>query len=136
MDVAVLRHELLAWFEAFSGCVRRCDVAGAEKLFDERVIAFGTRNEMLCGLVELRERQWLPTWRATRDFRFVADTIHVGLSASGSDGWGTALWTSRGEPGGRRPFERRGRASFVFARADGQWRCMHSHLSMTPSGEL
>jgi ketosteroid isomerase-like protein len=130
------RGELLEWFVTFADCVRRRDYTSAELLFADRVIAFGTRNEVLDGIAELRERQWQPTWNATRDFRFLSDTVHVEIGAGGAHGWGTALWTSLGEPGDRPPFERRGRASFVFARDGGRWRCTHSHLSMSPSGAL
>ena len=136
MDGEAARRRLLDWFETFADCVRRRDFAAAELLFDKRVLAFGTRNEILRGLAELRERQWRPTWAATREFQFLPDTIRVELSGSGAHGWGTALWTSRGEPGDRAPFDRRGRATFAFVCDDGQWRCVHSHLSMSPSGEL
>ena len=135
MNDNAIRAELLQWFDQFSQCVRAQDLEGAEHLFDERVLAFGTRNEMLLGLDELREKQWRPTWNATREFRFLPESIHLDICESGDRAWGGCLWTSCGDPGGRPPFARRGRATFAFAR-DGRWRCTHSHLSMTPTGEL
>jgi len=134
MDDHAARGEVLEWLEQFADCVRRRDFAGAEPLFNARVVAFGTRNEVLENLSELRERQWRPTWQTTRDFRFLADTVHVELSATGADAWATALWTSIGEPGDRPAFDRRGRATFILRRAGGRWQCIHSHLSLMPVG--
>ena len=135
-DAELLRRELLGWFDAFADCVRHRDFAGAESLFDGRVIAFGTRNRIMHGLAELRERQWRPTWSTTREFRFLADTIHIHICPAGTLGWGAAQWVSRGEPAGRPGFDRSGRASLAFERDRGCWRCVHSHFSMTPSGDL
>lgn len=135
MNRDALQRELLDWFDSFADCVRRRDLASAQALFDSRVIAFGTRNELMEGLESLRERQWRPTWNATRDFHFLPDTIHVEIGAGGDRAWGISLWRSLGDPADGPRFERRGRATFVFAR-DGHWRCTHSHLSLTPTGEL
>ena len=129
------RAELLDWFDRFARCVRERDFEGGERLFDPDVVAFGTRNEMMLGLAALREMQWLPTWNSTRDFRFVEGTLHIDVCPAGELAWGGALWASRGEPGDRPGFDRRGRATFGFARGE-CWRCTHSHLSLTPSGTL
>jgi ketosteroid isomerase-like protein len=127
------RDELLQWFDTFAACVRRRDLGAGEQLFRSDVVAFGTRTSMMNGLLDLKHKQWAPTWNATSDFRFDPDSIRLGLSAAGDWGWGVALWMARrdGDP----PFERQGRGSFVFAYDDG-WRCLHSHLSYVPSGEL
>jgi ketosteroid isomerase-like protein len=130
-----LRLDLFAWFDRFADCVRRRDLAGAQSLFDDQVVAFGTRNEMLEGLDSLAEKQWMPTWNQTSGFDFLRDTLHLQVSDAGDQAWASGLWTSRGEPGDQPAFERRGRATFAFAWRNG-WRCTHSHLSMTPSGSL
>lgn len=135
LDHEDLRAELLDWFELFASCVRDRDFAAGKRLFDSKVIAFGTRNEMMKGLDALHEMQWRPTWNSTRDFRFLRETIHIDIAASGDVAWGSGLWTSRAEPEGGPGFDRSGRATFCFSRRQG-WRCTHSHLSLSPSGSL
>jgi ketosteroid isomerase-like protein len=135
MNDDALRADLLRWFDQFAECVRAQDIEGASHLFDDQVLGFGTRNEMLIGLEALRESQWRPTWAETRDFRFLPETIHTDICSSGERAWASCLWTSCGDPGDRPAFPRRGRATFIFVE-DGGWRCIHSHLSMTPTGDL
>lgn len=130
-----LRAELVAWLDRFSECVREKDLAGAEQMFERNVLAFGTRNELLPDLEALRDQQWQPTWSATRDFRFLPETIHVDIGDGGTCAWASCLWSSEGVPEDGPPFERRGRATFIFVR-DRTWRCVHSHLSMSPTGSL
>lgn len=135
VDRDILVAELLEWFDLFAGCVRRRDIQAAEQLFDPQVVAFGTRNEMMIGRDSLRDLQWRPTWDATKGFQFLNETIHLDFALGGENAWGCCLWTSRAEPGDQPGFDRRGRATFGFARSDA-WRCTHSHLSLTPSGSL
>lgn len=129
------KAELVTWFSDFASCVRRRDLAAGEAMFCDKVVAFGTRNEMMRGLSELKNRQWAPTWGSTKDFFFDESSLVLGLSPAEDTAWGAVLWHSTGLRADGASFDRRGRASFAF-RHDRHWLCTHSHLSYMPSGDL
>lgn len=126
---------LIGWLEDFSGCVRRGDYEGGRRLFDGDVLGFGTRTATMRGLDDLVAQQWRHIWGVTRGFAFDPATVAGGISEDGGLGWVAGVWSSEGRGEGGTWFTRRGRASFVLKRAEGGWRCLHSHHSLEPGPE-
>lgn len=123
------RAFFLAWLDRFAGHVRDVDYAAARPLFHPDVLAFGTHNDVIPGLEAWRDTQWNSVWPRTTDFRF-ADGARVLASADGGTAIVLAPWTSTGYAPDGTPFDRPGRATMVFARDDGDWLCVHSHMSL------
>ena len=103
-------------------------------MFDSACFAFGTRNSSLDGLDALVTNQWGPTWLVTTGFRFAEGSVHTWLSDDLTQASVAALWSSYPDEELQRPV-RTGRATFVLRHHE-RWRCIHSHLSYTPSGAL
>jgi ketosteroid isomerase-like protein len=117
-----------AWLERFAECVRNVDYAAAKPMWDADVVVFGTHNDLVHGLERAVAAQWDNVWPRTSDFRFTLD--HTEVLGAGDIAVAAAPWTSTGyAPDGTR-FDRPGRATLMFARRDGQWRCVHSHMSL------
>ena len=120
----------LQWLETFSSYVRDVDYASARPLFHPRILAFGTHQDVLPSLEAWVNTQWDNVWPKTDDFRFDLDASHVLASADGTMAVVIAPWTSTGfDPDGK-PFDRPGRATMIFSKADGTWIGVHSHLSL------
>ena len=120
---------LLAWLDEFAAAVRAVDTAQASALFAPEVVAFGTVGTRLVGRDALVRDQWLKVWSVTSGFRYDLELAVCG--ADGELGWAAAPWTSYGLRDGR-PFERRGRATFVLRWESPHWLAIHSHHSLDP----
>ncbi len=127
---AALRAVFIDWLETFSAFVRDVDFAAARPLFHDRIVVFGTHEDVLQGLETWRDQQWNSVWPRTTDFTFRLDQTQVLASNDGSMATVIAPWTSTGyAPDGAR-FDRPGRATMVFHRRGEQWLCVHSHMSL------
>jgi len=126
-------QEVRQWLNDFATCVRARNLNAGRDMFTLNVAAFGTRNDMMRGIDELVERQWAPTWSATHGFTFDESSVALGVSDDGLQAWASAPWVSGSQStavGGRK-----GRATFIL-KFDDRWKCIHSHLSYSPTGEL
>jgi ketosteroid isomerase-like protein len=85
---------------------------------------------MLVGRDALVDGQWRRVWGVTSGFRFDLDRVMCGVS--GNVAWAAAPWTSRGVRDGK-PFDRRGRATYILRREGGRWLAVHSHHSLDPA---
>lgn len=130
-----VRAALIAWLDAFAGYVREVDYASARPLFHPDTLAFGTFTDVIPGLESWIATQWDNVWPKTTDFRFNLDGTHILAGDDGSMAVAIAPWTSTGyhEDGSR--YDRPGRATMVFHRAQeggagDAWICVHSHMSL------
>jgi ketosteroid isomerase-like protein len=125
---AETRAHFLGWLDRFAGYVREVDYASARPLFHPETLAFGTFTDVIPGLQAWIDTQWDNVWPRTADFRFNLDGTHV--LADGNMAVVIAPWTSTGFHQDGTRFDRPGRATMVFHRADGRWLCVHSHMSL------
>ncbi|HXJ77783.1 MAG TPA: nuclear transport factor 2 family protein [Candidatus Methylomirabilis sp.] len=123
-------HEVLEWLQGFEAACRARDFAAGRRRFADDAVAFGTWAKAVTGLANIEREQWRNVWPRTREFRFEPNPI---VKVTGDAAWIAGVWSSdaTGEDG--RPFTRSGRATFVLARRDSQWLCVHSHVSLLPS---
>src|SRR6201995_817656 len=111
------------WLETFAGYVRDVDYASARPLFHPDVLAFGTHNNVIPGLVQWVAPQWDNVWPKTSDFRFVLEQTSVLASSDGTMATVIAPWTSTGYHPDSTPFARPGRATMIFSRTSDDWLC-------------
>ncbi|HYB44629.1 MAG TPA: nuclear transport factor 2 family protein [Candidatus Methylomirabilis sp.] len=123
-------NSVLEWLQQFEAACRGRDFAAGRRLFAGDAVAFGTWATAVSGLDRIEHEQWRNVWPRIREFRFELPPI---AEAAGDSGWVAAEWSSDATGPDGRPFKRRGRATFVLARGDGRWRCVHSHVSLLPS---
>ena len=122
--------EVTAWLREFEAACRGRDFPAGRRTFTDDAVAFGTWATAVKGLDNIEREQWWNVWPRIRDFRFEErPTIH----AAGESAWIAAEWSSEATGPDGRPFRRPGRATFVLARRDGRWLCVHSHVSLLPS---
>ena len=125
-----LRKFFFDWLETFSSYVRDVDYAAARPLFHEKILAFGTHQDVLPDREAWIANQWDNVWPRTDDFRFSLGTTAVLASDDGSMAVVIAPWTSTGfHPNGEK-FDRPGRATFIFHKGTDGWRGVHTHLSL------
>jgi len=124
------RTALLDWLATFAGYVREVDYASARKLFHPDVIAFGTHRDVIPGLEAWIKTQWDNVWPRTSDFLFDLEGTHILASHDGSMAVVIAPWTSAGYHRDGSTFDRPGRATMIFEKADNRWLCVHSHMSL------
>jgi ketosteroid isomerase-like protein len=122
--------EIVGWLREFEGACRGRDFAAGRQCFADDAVAFGTWATQVVGLDNIEREQWRNVWPRIREFRF---EDHPVTAASGDTAWIAGAWSSDATGPDGRPFTRRGRATFVLARRDGRWRCVHSHVSLLPS---
>jgi ketosteroid isomerase-like protein len=123
------KERIRCWLADFARAVREVDYEAGRRMFAPEVIGFGTVNEMLHGLDALESRQWRSVWGITRGFDFDYSTAQIDVF--GERASAIALWSSQGR-NDRGWFDRHGRATFLFALRGGEWRAVHSHLSLAP----
>jgi ketosteroid isomerase-like protein len=129
----MIGKQLEAWLEAFAEQVRRADLAGARHLFEPSLRGFGTRAFSAEGRDAVERDQWAHVWPSTRGFQFELDALSVWLSPDGRQASLAVPWRSTGLAPDGAHFERRGRATLVLARADGDaWLGVHTHFSIDP----
>lgn len=122
--------EIRRWLEEFSAAVRAVDYDRGATMFAPEVIGFGTFAGMLIGRERLIAGQWQKIWGVTRNFTFRLDDLHGGVE--GDLAWAAVPWDSQGQRDGGW-YDRPGRATFAFARREGRWLAIHSHLSLYPA---
>jgi len=127
---AAIRADILDWLEVFSGFVRTVDYASARPMWHPDLLAFGTYNDVIQGLETAIATQWDNVWPRTADFAFDLAGTHVLAAADATMAVAVTPWTSSGFHQDASRFDRPGRATMVFAKADGAWRCVHSHMSL------
>jgi hypothetical protein len=111
------------WLDTFASAVSSQDIARGRALFDEDVVAYGTRTGAMEGLARLVDEQWTPIWTSTRAFRFTAvDSIW----GNDQDSVVAARWASEALDGQLRE----GRCSLVLHGRPPV--CVHSHFSLMP----
>ena len=136
---AATRDQFIRWLDTFAGYVREVDYASAKPLFHADTLAFGTFTNVIPGLQSWIDTQWDNVWPKTADFRFDLEGSHVLASDDGSMAVVIAPWTSTGFHQDGSAYDRPGRATLVFHRAEGasgaddaggRWVCVHSHMSL------
>ena len=118
------------WFALMEQCCASVDYDGAECIFADDVVSFGTAMDIVSGRKSLREGQWQSIWGNISNFKMDLDNVHAG--GSGNQAWGVVTWTSLGFDGNHEPFYRPGRATVTLERRDGIWLAVHSHFSLYP----
>lgn len=118
------------WFALMERCCASEDYDGAERIFAEDVVSFGTRMEIVRGRKALREGQWESIWGTITSFKMDLENVHGG--GSGNQAWGVVTWTSTGYDSDHNPFHRPGRATVTLERRDGVWLAVHTHFSLYP----
>ena len=118
------------WFALMEQYCASVDYDGAEGIFAEDVVSFGTTMEIVSGRRALRRGQWESIWGNITNFKMDLDNVHA--RGSGNQAWGVVTWTSIGFDGNHQPFYRPGRATVMLERRDGVWLAAHTHFSLYP----
>jgi ketosteroid isomerase-like protein len=124
------QREIVEWLREFEAACRGRDFASGRRLFAEDAVAFGTWATRVTGLDNIEREQWRNVWPRIREFRF---EDRPAAMVTGDAAWIASTWSSDATGPDGQAFTRRGRATFVLARRGGQWRCVHSHVSLLPS---
>ncbi len=127
------RAAIKAWFDRWGAHVAAKEFTPARDLFGAEALGFGTWMDYVEGLDALEARQWRSVWPTIRDFHHrTDDSLHVTVSPDRLQAVGLVLWTSTGFGEDGTPFERPGRTTAVFVRSSvgGDWRCIHTHVSL------
>jgi ketosteroid isomerase-like protein len=124
------QHEVDAWLREFEAACRARDFAVGRRMFAADALAFGTYATAVRGLENIEREQWRKIWTRIREFRFEERPV---IQTVGEFAWIAAEWSSEATGPAGHPFRRPGRATFVLARRDGRWLCVHSHVSLLPS---
>lgn len=122
------------WFSSWDRLVDGVDFVPARELFSDDVIGFGTRMDTVKGLDRLERDQWRRVWPTIDRFRFDLSTLECVISPDRLQGIGIVVWRSTGYGKDGTPFDRPGRATVVFQRADARdaWKAVHTHISLAP----
>jgi ketosteroid isomerase-like protein len=125
-------EDIRRWFARLAECVQAVDYEAAYKLFADDLIAFGTFNDFVVERPVVAREQWMNVWPTIRNFRWRLDGLQVIVSLDRLSAVGMAIFESDGfhRDGGR--FDRRGRATVVFARPEigAPWVAVHTHMSL------
>jgi ketosteroid isomerase-like protein len=128
-----LSKDLEHWLDRFAQAVRDRDFAAAAKLFDRRIIAFGTVCSRANGLRALLSKQWSAVWPNTRRFAF--DHRAARVFRQGGQAVVLAGWSSIGMGRSGSRFRRRGRATLVLRQTASGWKAVHTHFSLNPQND-
>ncbi len=118
------------WFALMERYCASVDYDGAEGIFADDVVSFGTTMDIVSGRRALREGQWESIWGNISSFKMDLDNVHA--HGSGDQAWGVVTWTSIGFDGNHQPFYRPGRATVTLERRGGVWLAVHTHFSLFP----
>ena len=118
------------WFALMERYCASVDYDGAEGIFAEDVVSFGTTMDIVSGRKALRRGQWESIWGNISNFKMDLDNVHA--NGKGNQAWGVVTWTSVGFDGNHQPFYRPGRATVTLERRDGIWLAVHTHFSLYP----
>lgn len=126
------RAFFIDWLERFSANVRDVDYAAARPLWHPDVLVFGTHRDVVQGRETAIGGQWDNVWPRTEGFHFDIAATRVLASADGGTAVVIAPWTSIGFDRDGRRFDRPGRATLIFHRANpaAEWLVVHSHMSL------
>ncbi len=123
-------RDVTTWLAEFETACRNRDFSTGRRMFADDALAFGTWARAVRGLDNVEREQWKNVWPRIREFRFeMKPTIRAG----GDLAWIAAEWSTEATGPDGRPFTRPGRGTFVLARRDGRWQCVHSHFSLLPT---
>lgn len=132
-DPRIADHETIrAWLLEWQEYIAKLDEGAARLLFHPDVIGFGTTKDVIVGLEDLVENQWLATWPTMDRFVFDTDTMHIALGPDRQLACVATIWHSIGfDPDGS-SFDRAGRATILLARRSlsTEWRSLHTHFSL------
>jgi ketosteroid isomerase-like protein len=123
-------REITDWLREFEAACRGRDFDTGRRMFAPDAVAFGTYATAVRGLENIEREQWRNVWPRIRGFRFEE---RPAIQTAGDAAWIAAEWSSEATGPDGRPFRRPGRGTFVLARRDGRWLCVHSHVSLLPS---
>ena len=118
------------WFALMERYCASVDYDGAEEIFAEDVVSFGTTMDIARGKKALREGQWESVWGSISNFKMDLGNVHA--EGKGDRAWGVVTWTSIGFDGNHQPFYRPGRATVALERRDDTWLAVHTHFSLYP----
>lgn len=118
------------WFERLGKNCAAVDYDGTQVIFADDVVSFGTKADIVSGLMPLRQNQWEQIWGNIEGFKINTDTIHSGGDAH--QAWGVATWTSTGFHEDGTSYNRPGRVTTILERRDGTWVSVHTHFSLNP----
>jgi ketosteroid isomerase-like protein len=123
-------RDVETWLQEFETACRARDFDTARGMFADDALAFGTWARAVHGLENVERDQWRNVWPRIREFRFQEQpTIRAGADLA----WIAAEWSTEATGADGKAFKRPGRGTFVLARRDGRWRCVHSHFSLLPT---
>jgi ketosteroid isomerase-like protein len=123
-------REVTTWLQEFEQACRARDFETGRRMFAEDALAFGTWARAVHGLDNVEREQWRNVWPRIREFRFADQPT---IRAASDMAWIAAEWSTEATGPDGQPFKRPGRGTFVLARRDGRWRCVHSHFSLLPT---
>jgi ketosteroid isomerase-like protein len=120
-----------AWFDTLAAHVRDVDFIGARPIFASDMIAFGTFTDFMTGREAVEQQQWRNVWPHIDNFCFRPD-VRALVSPDRLQAVGMAIFDSTGYRQDGTPYDRPGRATVVFVRADvaSRWLAQHTHLSL------
>jgi ketosteroid isomerase-like protein len=119
----------IEWLKTFEAACRACDFEVGRRCFAPDAVAFGTWARAVSGLDRIEREQWRNVWPRIRNFTVEPPVV----GEAGDLAWIAAGWWSDATAPDGAPLRREGRATFVLARRDGRWQCVHSHVSLLPS---
>ena len=135
-----VREEIAEWFRTLASCMQAVDYASARRIYDPQVFSFGSvaTRPILDGWETLESEQFRRVWPTTEDTTFDTDTMRLVLSDDRSLVVAAIRWTSQGIDQDGARFDRPGRATVVFGRADGDgpWRALHTNIALDPGVPL
>ena len=123
-------QETLQWLREFEAACRGRDFEAGRRMFANDAVAFGTWAMAVHGLDNIVREQWRNVWPRIRNFTIDAKPV---VRADGETAWIAAGWSSEATGPDGKPFKRPGRATFILARREGHWVCVHSHVSLQPT---
>ena len=123
-------QETLKWLREFETACRGRDFNAGRRMFANDAVAFGTWAMAVHGLDNIVREQWHNVWPRIRNFTIDAKPV---VRAEGDTAWIAAGWQSEATGPDGKAFTRTGRATFVLARHEGRWQCVHSHVSLQPT---
>ena len=120
----------LTWLREFEAACRARDFDTGRLMFAQDAVAFGTWAMAVHGLDNIEREQWRNVWPRIRGFTFEPEPE---VRADGDTAWIAAGWRSEATGPDGMSFTRPGRATFILARRDNRWLCVHSHVSLQPT---
>ena len=123
-------QDALGWLRDFEAACRGRNFDAGRLMFAQDAVAFGTWATAVHGLDNIEREQWRNVWPRIRGFTFEP---RPEIRTEGDTAWVAAGWRSEATGPDGRPFSRLGRATFILARRDGRWLCVHSHVSLQPT---